>query len=71
MDILRSKNMIIRAIYYSNVSIFKFEKKMIIIRLRIQLYGYIYQTPPLGQDMTQGQFFKRSLTDLNSEFSFS
>ena len=28
-------------------------------------------TPPLGQDMTQGQFFKRSLTSLNSEFSFS
>ena len=26
---------------------------------------------PLGQDMTQGQFFKRSLTGLNSEFSFS
>ena len=25
----------------------------------------------LGQDMTQGQFFKRSLTGLNSEFSFS
>ena len=31
----------------------------------------IYPTPPLGQDMTQGQFFKRSLTGLNSEFSFS
>ena len=31
----------------------------------------IYQTPPLGQDMTIGQFFKRSLTGLNSEFSFS
>ena len=31
----------------------------------------IYLTPPLGQDMTQGQFFKRSLTGLNSEFSFS
>ena len=31
----------------------------------------IYQTPPLGQDMTQGQFFKRSLAGLNSEFSFS
>ena len=31
----------------------------------------IYPTPPLGQDMTQGQFFKRSLADLNSEFSFS
>ena len=25
-------------------------------------------TPPLGQDMTRGQFFKRSLTGLNSEF---
>ena len=31
----------------------------------------IYPTPPLGQDMTQGQFFKRSLAGLNSEFSFS
>ena len=32
----------------------------------------IYPTPPLGQDMTQGQFFfKRSLTGLNSEFYFS
>ena len=31
----------------------------------------IYPTPPLGQDMTQGQFFKQSLTGLNSEFSFS
>ena len=29
---------------------------------------HIYPTPPLGQDMTQGQFFKRSLTGLNSEF---
>ena len=28
-------------------------------------------TPPLGLDMTQGQCFKRSLTGLNSEFSFS
>ena len=32
---------------------------------------HIYSTPPLGQDMTQGQFFKRSLAGLNSEFSFS
>ena len=31
----------------------------------------IYPIPPLGQDMTQDQFFKRSLADLNSEFSFS
>ena len=31
----------------------------------------IYPTPPLGQDMTQGQFFKRSLAGLNSKFSFS
>ena len=29
---------------------------------------YIYPTPPLGQNMTQGQFFKQSLTGLNSEF---
>ena len=28
-------------------------------------------TPLLGQNMTQGQFFKQSLTGLNSEFSFS
>ena len=28
-------------------------------------------TTPLGQYMTQGQFFKRSLTGLNSEYSFS
>ena len=28
-------------------------------------------TPPLGQDVTQGSIFKRSLTGLNSEFSFS
>ena len=27
-------------------------------------------TPPLGQDMTQGQFFRRSFTGLNSEFFF-
>ena len=27
---------------------------------------HIYPTPPLGQDMTQGQFFKRSLTGLTS-----
>ena len=31
----------------------------------------IYPTPLLAQDMTQGQFFKRSLTGLNSEISFS
>ena len=33
-------------------------------------YTYL-STPPLEQDMTQGQFFKWSLTGLNSEFSFS
>ena len=33
---------------------------------------YIYlPTPPLGQDMTQGQFLMQNLTGLNSEFSFS
>ena len=35
------------------------------------IYIIFTQTPPLGQDMTQGQFFMRSWTGLNSEFSFS
>ena len=35
------------------------------------IYLYHIYPPPLGQDMTQGQFFKRSLTGFNSEFSFS
>ena len=26
---------------------------------------YLFTPPPLGQDMTQGQYFKRSLTGLN------
>ena len=33
--------------------------------------GDTYLSTPHGQDMTQDQFFKRSLTGLNSEFSFS
>ena len=37
----------------------------------IQLILSYLPTPPLGKDMTQGQFFKRSLTGLNSEFFFS
>ena len=42
------------------------------IYIYIYIYIYdIYPTAPLRQDMTQGQFFKRSLTGLNSEFSFS
>ena len=32
-------------------------------------YTYL-PTPLLRQDMTRGQFFKWSLTGLNSEFSF-
>ena len=32
---------------------------------------YYLPTPPLGQDMTQGQFLSGVLTGLNSEFSFS
>ena len=43
--------------------------------MRLVWFGFFVlsylPTPPLGQDMTQGQFFKRSLTGLNSEFSFS
>ena len=42
---------------------------------RIMIYiiyiWYYIPTPPLEQDMTQGQIFKRSLTGLKSEFSFS
>ena len=33
-------------------------------------YPYL-PTPPLGQDITQGQFLSEVLTGLNSEFSFS
>ena len=36
-----------------------------------QIHNPYLPTPTLGQDMTQGQFFKESLTGLNSEFSFS
>ena len=38
------------------------------------LFSYTYSylpTPPLGRDMTQGQFLSGVLTGLNSEFSFS
>ena len=41
------------------------------MRMYLKKSDDIYLTPPLGQDMTQGRFFKRSLTGLNSEFSFS
>ena len=36
-----------------------------------EIVYHIYPTPPLGQDMTQGQFLSGVLTGLNSEFSFS
>ena len=39
--------------------------------LNVQWRYRIYPTPPPEQNMTQSQFFKRSLTGLNSEFSFS
>ena len=43
---------------------------LVVVFLKFSVLSYL-PTPPLGQDMTQGQFFKRSLTGLNSEFSFS
>ena len=45
----------------------------IFILVLIYIYICISYLPPapFGQDMTQGQFFKRSITGLNSEFSFS
>ena len=42
----------------------------ILTYIYICIYTYLL-TPLLGQDMTQCQFFKRSLTSLNSWFSFS
>ena len=36
--------------------------------LRFIFFHHIYPTPPLGQDMTQGQFLSGGF---NSEFSFS
>ena len=56
------------AVYASNIAV---ERVSFFRRLAPFLDDHIYPTPPLGQDMTQGQFFKRSLTGLNSEFSFS
>ena len=51
--------------------------KLKLLRRKFMLYVWwdhcgitIYPTPPLRQDMTQGQIFKWSLTGLNSEFSF-
>ena len=45
------------------------------VRFGIEAQSNIYlsylPTPPFGQDMTRCQFFKRSLTGLNSEFPFS
>ena len=35
-----------------------------------KLWDPINPTPPLGQDMTHGQFLKRSLAGLNSDFPF-
>ena len=46
------------------------KREPLIYALELDSWYYL-PTPPLGQDMTQGQIFKRSLTSLNSEFSFS
>ena len=48
---------------------------IVLSRVMCVLCRILFTTPnpntPLGQDMKQGQFFKRSLAGLNSEFSFS
>ena len=36
----------------------------------VYIYVCVYLTPPPEQNATQGQFFKRTFTSLNSEFSF-
>ena len=56
------------ALIYSNATHNVYEGVIWILEV---FKRYYLPTPPLGQDMTQGQFFKRSLTGLNSEFSFS
>ena len=51
-----------------------FEKGLKELKIRMVCFGLVLSylpTPPLEQDITQGHFFKRSLTGLNSEFSFS
>ena len=50
---------------------FWWKNGFLILKFEKYVDRYYLPTPPLGQDMTQGQFFKRSLTGLNSEFSFS
>ena len=47
-----------------------FRFRVVRVKFMRQRHPYL-PTPPLGQDMTQGQFFKWNLTGLNSEFSFS
>ena len=63
-----------RSVCYIRSSFFlqriSFKYSMRLLR-RSKIRDHIYPTPLLGQDMTQGQFFKRSLTGLNSKFSFS
>ena len=50
--------------------LFQCRLRYILARMILWSEDPIYLTPPLGQDMTQGQFLKRSLAGLNSEFSF-
>ena len=53
------------------IYIYRFSRSLSLSFSRLlSLYPYL-PTPPLWLDMTQGQFFKRSLTGFNSEFSFS
>ena len=41
------------------------------VYIYVYIYIYIYQPLHHEQAVIQGQFFKQSLTGLNSEFSFS
>ena len=58
--------------HFSVIAVFNWPNGKYFVKFIVYNPIYIlFTTPPLGQDMTQGQFFKRSLTVLNSEFSFS
>ena len=55
---------------HTHIYIYTHTHTYIYIYIYIYTHTHIYQTPQLGQDMTRS-IFKRSLTGLNSEFSFS
>ena len=70
----RSKYLFLFSCFFLNFCLWFTEMVKSTLRhvLSLFLFVYlIYPTPPLGQDMTRGQFLSGSLTGFNSEFFFS